>query len=162
MNDIVIDTNVLVHTGNVNNHYNKSAIKTMETVRRLDLYLCVDDVFNIDETKNTSVIGLEYIKHIRNLTPAYLFLLERITKLKIKQIRKKDFPGVKRKLNKKIINHQMKNTYDIAFVIVACGSASKTLISNDYDDFSENMRIYINNDFHVSILDSDEYALTNT
>jgi hypothetical protein len=161
MNDIVVDTNVLVHTNNANTHYNGSAIKTLYRIKQFDMYICVDDVFNIDESKNTSIIGHEYIKHIRTGTFAYAFLLERILTGKISQIRKKDFSNVKRKLNRKIINKEMTNTHDIAFVIVAYGSNNKILVSNDYDDFNELIREYILNEFSVSILDSDEYMLSN-
>lgn len=161
MNDIVVDTNVLVHTNNTNTHYNKSAIETLKYIQRYNIQICVDDVFDIDESKNTSVIGHEYIKHIRSGTFAYAFLLERIFARKIVQIRKKEFGGVKRKLNRKVINKEMTNTHDITFVIVTYGSSSKLLISNDYDDFNEVIRKYVLNEFSVSILDSDEYMLSN-
>jgi hypothetical protein len=65
MNDIVIDTNVLVHTNNKNNRFNKSALKSLEIIQNHDLSICVDDVFNRDESQNTSIIGHEYIKHVR-------------------------------------------------------------------------------------------------
>jgi predicted nucleic acid-binding protein len=161
MNDIVVDTNVLVHTNNTNTHYNVSAIKTLRHIKQFDMYICVDDVFNIDESKNTSIIVHEYIKHIRIGTFAYTFLLERILTRKISQIRKKDFSCIKRKLNRKIIDKKMTNTHDIAFVIAAYGSNTKILVSNDYADFNELIREYVFNEFSVSILDSDEYMLSN-
>jgi predicted nucleic acid-binding protein len=159
MNDIVIDTNVLVHTNNKNNHFNKYALKSLEIIQNRDLSICVDDVFNIDESQNTSTIGHEYIKHIRQGTPAYVFLLDRILKGKIVQIIKKNYKEVKQKLNKKIMQGEMKKPHDIAFVLVACGSNDKLLVSNDYDDFSNDIRKYIADSFSVSIYDSDEYAL---
>jgi predicted nucleic acid-binding protein len=161
MNDIVVDTNVLVQTNNTNTHYNRSATETLHRIQQSDLKICVDDVFNIDESKNTSVIGHEYIKHVRAGTLAYAFLLERIKTGKIVQIYKKDFGRIKRKLSRKIINREMTNTYDIAFVITAYGSSDKILVSNDYADFNEVMRNYILKKFSVSILDSDEYVSSN-
>jgi hypothetical protein len=161
MSDIVIDTNVLVHTNNENNHFNKSAVSTLTIVRNRELSICVDDVFNIDESKNTSIIGHEYIKHIRQGTLAYAFLLDRILKRKIVQIVKKDYNKVKQKLNRKIIHGDMNKPHDIAFVIVAYGSNDKLLISNDYGDFTDDIRQYVADSFSVSILDSDEYVLTN-
>jgi hypothetical protein len=56
----------------------------------------------------------------------------------------------------------MKEPHDIAFVIVACGSNDKQLISNDYDDFSNDIRQYITDSFSVSILDSAEYVSLQT
>jgi hypothetical protein len=161
MNDIVVDTNVLVHTNNMNTHYYKSSVETLMHIKRSNIKICVDDVFNIDESKNTTVIGHEYIKHIRNGTFAYAFLLEKIHSGNIVQIRKKEFGNVKRKLNRKVMNREMTNKYDIAFVIVAYGSNNKTLVSNDCDDFNEAIREYVLNEFSVSILDSDEYMLSN-
>jgi hypothetical protein len=159
MIDIVIDTNVLVHTNNKNNHFNKSAVETLTIIHDLDLSICVDDVFNIDESKNTSIIGHEYIKHVRQGTLAYAFLLDRILKRKIVQIVKKDYKEVKQKLNRKIMHREMNKPHDIAFVIAAYGSNDKLLISNDCDDFTDNIRRYVADSFSVSIHDSAEYVL---
>ena len=158
MNDVVIDTNVLLHTSNKLTKYYQSAIETLKLVRQKDLYICVDDVFNTDESKNTSVIGHEYLTHIRH-GYAFYFLLDRIKNKKIKQIIKKNHANVKRELSKMIKNGEIKNRHDITFVIVAYGSQDKTLISNDHDDFNNENRKYISRKFQVSILDSDEYVL---
>jgi hypothetical protein len=93
---------------------------------------------------------------------AYIFLLDRILKRKIVQIVKKDYSAVKQKLNKKIMRGEMNKPHDIAFVIAACGSGGKLLISNDYDDFTGDIRQYIGDSFSVSVLDSDEYVLSQT
>jgi len=159
MNDIVIDTNVLLHSHNKKNNYYKSANETLELIRQSDLYLCVDDIFSIDEVaKNTSIIGHEYIKHIRNGTVAYAFLLDRLYKGKIRQIIKDHFKMVKLDLSRMIKKGEMRNPYDIAFVITAYGSQDKLLISNDNDDFNSKNRKYIQKRFQVTILDSDEYT----
>jgi hypothetical protein len=159
MNDIVIDTNVFVHTNNPGNHFYRSAGATLEKIRGFDLCICVDDVFSLEDSKNTSVIGHEYIKHIRTGTLAYAFLLERLMKNKIVQVFKKDYNEIKRKLNRKIIAKEMSNPHDIVFIIVAFGSNNKLLVSNDYNDFNDKIRKYISDTFLVSILDSDEYVL---
>ena len=155
MNDIVIDTNVLLHTSNTKNKYYQSANKTLNLVLKKDLFLCVDDVFNIIESRNTSVIGSEYHSKIRSGTFAYAFLIDRLSKEKYVIIEKKKFNNIKKELIKNI-----KNRHDITFVIVAYGSQDKKLVSNDYDDFNKENRKYISKKFQVSILDSDEYALT--
>jgi hypothetical protein len=155
MNDIVIDTNVLLHTSNTENNYCKSANETLNLVLQKDLSLCVDDVFDVIEAKNTSVIGSEYHGKIVPGTFAYVFLLDRFIKGKIVQVFKKNYKNIKLDLIKKI-----KNRHDIAFVIVAHGSKDKMLVSNDYDDFTNENRKYISKKFQVSILDSDEYSLT--
>jgi hypothetical protein len=162
MNDIVIDTNVLAHTNNKNNHFNRSSIGALEIIKKQDLFICFDDVFNVDESKNTSVIGHEYIKHIRVGTFAYAFLLDRITKGRVVQINKKDFLSVKRDLNKKIISKEMEKPHDIVFIMVACGSNNKLLVSNDCNDFTKGIREYVYKKFFVSIIDSDEYVLNQS
>ena len=159
MNDIVIDTNVLLHTNNTKNNYWQSANETLKLVLQRNLFICVDDVFNINESKNTSVIGHEYFTHIRHGTYAYYFLLDRLNNKKIKPIIKKNHVNVKRELSKMIKKGEIKNRHDITFVIVAYGSQDKTLISNDHDDFNNENRKYISRKFQVSILDSDEYVL---
>jgi predicted nucleic acid-binding protein len=97
MNDIVIDTNVLVHINNKNNHFHKSAVASLNIIQ-----------------------------------------------------------------NKKIIQGKMNKPHAIAFVIVACGSSNKLLLSNDCDDFTDDIRQYITASFSLSILDSDEYVLAQT
>jgi predicted nucleic acid-binding protein len=161
MNDIVIDTNVLLHTNNEENNYWQSANETLNLILRRDIYICVDDVFNIDESKNTSVIGHEYLTHIRHGTYAYYFLMDRLINEKITQIFKKDHINIKRELSRMIKKGEIKNRHDITFVIVAYGSQDKTLISNDYDDFNKENRKYISRKFQVSVLDSDEYKTTD-
>ena len=39
MNDIVIDTNVLLHADNKNNNYHQSAIDTLNLIEKADLYI---------------------------------------------------------------------------------------------------------------------------
>jgi len=158
MADVTIDTNVLVHTGNKSTHFYSSAIKTLEIVKTRDLSICVDDVFSLDGAKNTSVIGHEYIQHVRQGTFAYMFLLDRLTKNKVVQITKKNYKNVKQAFNKKIMTGEMNKPHDIAYVITAYGSDNKLLISNDHDDFNDAIREYVLNKFSVTILDSDEYV----
>jgi predicted nucleic acid-binding protein len=158
MGDIVIDTNVLEHTFNPKNKYHQSANEALNLIKQKDIYICVDDVFDLDSSENTSIIGHEYIERIRADKDAYIFLLDRIINGKYKQIFKKDFKHVKQKLRKKNIK-----SHDIVFVMVACGSDDKTLVSNDYEDFSSDtkrdVRGYISKEFDVSIINSDEYIL---
>jgi predicted nucleic acid-binding protein len=161
MNDIVIDTNVLLHAENKAIHYCRSAFRTLELVLKADLCLCVDDVFSMDSFRNTSVIGHEYIQYIRTGTFAYAFLLDRLIKGKYKQIFKNEHKKIKLLLNKKVKNGEIHNRHDLAFVITAYGSQNKMLISNDYDDFNDRIREYILNSFLINILDSDEYVLLN-
>jgi len=153
MNDIVLDTNVLLHTNNKNNEYYESANICLNLILERDLSLCFDDVFNPVESKNTSVIGSEYFGKIQNGTFAYVFLMDRLIKGKYVQVIKKNYNKAKIELNKII-----KNRHDISFVITAFGSQGKLLISNDYTDFKQNTRKYISKKFQVSILDSDEYS----
>jgi len=160
MNDIVIDTNVLLHTHNKKNKYYQSANDTLKLVLKRDLYLCIDDVFNVEEAKNTSTIGSEYYNKIRTGTFAYAFLMDRLLKGKYIQIIKKNYKQVKLDLNKMIKRGEIKNHHDIAFVITAYGSQDKLLVSNDYDDFNNENRKYIQKRFQVSILNSVEYTVT--
>ncbi|MCL1928989.1 MAG: hypothetical protein FWG07_09410 [Treponema sp.] len=158
MNDIVIDTNVLLHSNNRNDVHYHSANETLKLVLHNDLFLCVDDIFDIDKTKNTSIIGHEYNTHVIPGTSAICFILDRVTKRKIRPIITKNYKNVKLKLSKMIKKGEVKNRHDVTFVIVAYGSQDKMLVSNDYDDFNKENRKYISNKFQVSILDSDEYA----
>jgi hypothetical protein len=156
MNDIVIDTNVLLHTSNKGNQYYESANKTLVLVLQKDLSICVDDIFDVNEAKNTSVIGSEYHGKVIPGTFAYAFLLDRFIKGKYVQIIKKNYKNVKLDLIKKI-----KNRHDIAFVIAAYGSQDKILVSNDFEDFTSAIRKYVSKKFQISILDSEEYSLAS-
>ena len=160
MNDIVIDTNVLLHTNNKENKYYLSANETLKLVIQRDLSLCVDVFFSLTGS-NTSIIGTEYIQHIRTGTIAYAFLLDRLVKGKYVQVNIKKYKNVKLGLTKMIKKGEIKNRHDLAFVIVAYGSHDKMLVSNDYDDFNKENRKYISQTFQVSIIDSDEYAISS-
>lgn len=151
MTDIVIDTNVLVHTQNVSVCYNKSSIEILTELEKSPVKICVDDVFSLDST-NTSVIGSEYIKHIRYGTMAYGFVLSKLLKKQYTQIIKKDYSGIKKEFRKKV-----RNQHDVTFLLVTYGSDEKCLITNDYNDFTDDIRDFLASGFGLILYDSSEF-----
>ena len=64
--DIVIDTNVFLHAENEQEVRRESCQSLVALLREGNTLLCVDDGFNLlEESKNRSQIGREYIEHLR-------------------------------------------------------------------------------------------------
>lgn len=152
ISDIVIDTNVFVHSDNPHIHFNNSAKETLQRVIDENIKICVDDIFDIRECENTSRIGSEYYRNLTPGTYGYTCLLQILIKQNIKQIIKKEFNREKRELGQLVSNRT-----DIVFVIVTIGSDCKTLVSNDYQDFNRNNRNIIKRRFDINIKDSDDF-----
>lgn len=63
--DIVLDTNVLMHAENPEEPRMPMCCELVSQMTNCATHLCVDEGFDLDEAKNRSVIGSEYLKHLR-------------------------------------------------------------------------------------------------
>src|SRR5713226_8398326 len=65
LEDIVVDTNVLVHAGDSTELYFDPAERFLTTLKNTQTLICVDEGFDINESKNSSYIWHDYLQHLR-------------------------------------------------------------------------------------------------
>jgi len=113
--------------------------------------LCVDEGFSLDSSKNTSILGNEYLTFIRAGMLAYALLLIAAQGGRIKKIEKKVIT-----FNKHRVKKYIRDKVDRVFLSVAIASESKTFVSNDFIDFNYNKRGFLGKQFGVNVRCSDD------
>ena len=136
--DVVVDTNVFVHSDNPGVDEFESSLRFMNRLLESLVALCIDDGFNVDESKNRSLIGNEYFKHIKG-TLAKSVLAHLAQNQRIKVVGK----SVEHS-QRKLILQSVSNKRDRNFLFVALNSSSKHLVSHDFRDFNKSKRKFIN------------------
>lgn len=132
LEDIVLDTNVFVYSGNRTSPEFKSSISLLRKLYTKTTQLCVDEGFSLDKNKNSSRIGYEYIQHIKPIFYAYNVLESLLRSKRIKFL-PKNAPN-KSKAGK-FIQQKISNRGDRAFAGVTYNSSEKYLVSYDFEDF---------------------------
>jgi len=135
MTNLVIDTNVFVHSCNPNNAYFDKASELIEKISISQCVLCVDEGLDVSEAQNRSSIWAEYTRHIPQASVA----LELLAHLLI-NARVVDFP---RKTNQNVhstIRGKVNDPTDIVFVKISFNSNSIALVSHDFAAFPEQTR----------------------
>jgi len=150
LNEIVIDTNVLLHAGNSQEQRQEACIQLIAALHECDCHLCVDNGFSFEEAKNRSLIGSEYLKHLRFGSLGY----EIVTHL-AKTQRIKNVPTKVPQQTAKHIRMQITSLQDRTYVKVAFNSTGKTLISHDFGDISDGARERLKTSIEVSIVDAE-------
>ena len=151
MEDVVIDTNVLLHAGNPNEMYHSSSKQFLIQLLGHTTKLCVDSGFSSDSAKNRSTIGGEYLA---NLTPGSLgfaVVVKLVQEMRVKQVKRRPGRGDCKK-----IDQMIRNKKDRTFLGVACNSSEKVLVSHDFEDFQTKKRRTIKKTLSVSIVEACE------
>jgi hypothetical protein len=152
LEDIVIDTNVFVHAGTPNAKEQASALAFLKAMHESKTNLCIDKPFdNLNEAKNQSIIGFEYIKHVRGNTYGYYVLASLAAAQRILVVGDSVAVGVAKKINQCIANR-----HDRIFLRVAVNSKSSEFASHDFDDFPPQKRQHIRKEIQVRIRTADE------
>ena len=149
--DIVIDTNVLMHAGNPNEPRFGSANKILDLVQESITLLCIDRGFDINETKNRSIIGREYLDNLSFGSKGYAVIVYLLTRQRV--VEKDKNPSTR---EKRIIRTNIRNARDRVFAGVTCNSESRVLVSHDYKDFPGQIRTYLKRKISMNILSSSE------
>jgi hypothetical protein len=113
--------------------------------------ICVDEGFAIEESRNRSHIGSEYIKHLRFGSPSYAVIVHLFSSSRIKICTKK----VKQEISKKI-NQQVGSKPDRVYIRVACNSLDKLLVSHDFGDIPQTVRDRLNKQIRVTIVEAKQ------
>lgn len=151
--DIVVDTNVLMHASDRKEAKQQDSIDLLNYLTNSTEFLCIDKGFTWDDS-NSSLIGAEYRKHIKNGMLAYAFLAKIFSTKRHKEIDLSVLPPAIAKKVNQCISH--KKPRDKTFLRVAYLSHSKTLVTHDQEDFNYKKRKHLGVTFGVNTLDASE------
>jgi len=147
LNDIVIDTNVLLHAQNPNEKRFEDSSNFINKMLENKTSLCVDEGFSEDESINESIIGWEYFSNLQHGSLGMNLIIQLALQQRIKQLRKRAPERIVRKINQLI-----RNKKDRVFLNVTYSSNEKTLVSHDYKDFQKTKRRLILTNLHIQVI----------
>jgi hypothetical protein len=148
LTDVVVDTNVFLHAENEQERRQLSCQELIGLFWEAKTKLCVDEGFCFEESKNRSMIGSEYLRHLRAGSIGYALVQYLAANDRISTFSKK----VPQSAMKHI--RQVPDGPDRAYVRVAHNSTDKTLVSHDFNDIPPTVRERIKHAIDVSIIDS--------
>jgi hypothetical protein len=154
LEDIVVDTNVLMHADNPNEVRQADATDFLTRLLDAETRLSVDKGFELDESRNRSLIGSEYLTHLTPLSLGYRVLVQLAGTGRIR--------FVDRSLDQRTrsrINQLVPNKRDRTFVAVAYESDDQTLCSHDYQDFSTRVRRELATRLDVTVCNAGDACL---
>lgn len=151
LQDIVIDTNVLVDANNpaVTRFGDAVAFlrKLVSPGVRTDLK--VDPGFSQEEARNRSRIISEYLDHISFGSLGSSVLVALLSSGRVKSVSSMPEHRIKRQ-----VNQIVRNKTDRYFLCVAISSDERVLVSHDYVDFQSRKRVHINRKFGVDVVEA--------
>ena len=151
--DIVLDTNVLVHADNPEELRHQTSRALLAELANCVTRLCVDEGFDVIEANNRSIIGAEYLKHLRFGMLGYELVRHLAGSLRVKQVSRNVPQSVLRH-----ITRQVPKGPDRTFLRVAFNSESKTLACHDFDDVPITVRARLQRSIGLQIIDAEAAA----
>ncbi len=148
--DIIIDTNVLVHACKASEAWFASSVQFIERLLEADTKLCIDDMFDVVPSKNKSLIGYEYLKWIPPTTLSYHVLMTLALNKRISVVGRNVSPPLIKLCNKLVPD----NKRDRTFLRVAINSIDKVFVSHDFSDFPVAVRKKIKSTLDVKMYDA--------
>ena len=149
LTDLVIDTNVLMHADNPQEPRYADAAQLVVAVAGANVRLAVDEGFHIDEAKNGSIIGHEYLEHLIPLSVGFQLVAQLVGSGRVAILPRRVPPATGRR-----INQLLRNRHDRTFLKVAVNSEEHVLCSHDYTDFSNAKRATIARNVSVLVCDA--------
>lgn len=135
LRDVVIDTNVLLHASNPTEIRRQYAHRFLVALQDTNTVVCVDEGFDLDERRNRSLIGQEYLEQLRFGMLGYAVVAHLARHGRVR--------GVSRAVGaatSKTINRLIRDKRDRTFVRVTCNTQERLLTSHDFDDFPNEKR----------------------
>ena len=149
--DVVVDTNVLVHSQNPKEPRCALSCAFLEKLLGSTTKLAVDEGFSLDQAQNSSFIGYEYIKYLTFGSLAMSIIIKMASSKRI------DFlPKRAPQREQKIIEQTIRNKIDRVFVGVAYNSREHLLVSHDFEDFQVEKRQFFRRMIGVNICEADD------
>jgi predicted nucleic acid-binding protein len=152
INELVIDTNVFLHSYNPHDQFFTVSNGFLLSLAANSTLICVDDGADfLVEARNRSAIISEYRQHIFATSTAYQILTVLFSTGRVKMVSR----NVSRNLTR-LIPRLVTDPTDRIFLRVALNSADKILVSHDYRDFSPRRRKNIQNQVGVVVCGAEE------
>jgi len=151
LEDIVIDTNVLVDASNPGSTRYEDALELLSHLLDLTASLRVDEGFSPEEATNRSRIVSEYFEHLAFGMFGMYFLTEMAIRERVLEAEL-----TKDRSQKRALNQIIRNKSDRIFILTAMASASSVLTSHDYVDFQAAKRNTIRDRFGVEVVEANE------
>jgi len=153
LHDLVLDTNVLVHASNPDCQFHAACGDLLTRLLEVATSLCVDDGFSLIEADNRSLIGHEYLQHLRFGMVGFAVVSHLAGTGRVRMVSK----AVNASLSKRL-NILIPVKRDRTFVKVAANSEERVLGSHDFADFSVGVRKELLGSAKVRILAAAEVA----
>ena len=109
--------------------------------------LCVDEGFDIDESKNQSLIGGEYAERLTAAHSATAVIAALFGTGRVRFVSRATPPGVKKNLEQTV-----RKKRDRTFLAVAYNSESRVLCSHDYEDMQSRKRKFLEKKTGIEVL----------
>ena len=127
LRDVVVDTNVMAHAQNPTEQRFPDAQRFLANLLNTTTELCVDPGFHPDESRNTSLIGGEYLDHLRAGSAAFEVVLRLFLSRRVKEVSRNTTPAMRRTIVRLVADPR-----DRTFVTVALNSSEKLFVSHDF------------------------------
>jgi len=150
LKDMVLDTNVFVHADMPKERRRKDSRTLLKKLLAGTMCLRVDSGFSMNESKNKSLIGHEYIKHVRFPMLGYQVLVSLGNAGRIRTATTK-ITEAERKARDRL---GLAKPGDRRMITIAIKSESGILVSHDEADFTKARRKTIKREFSVEVIDA--------
>jgi hypothetical protein len=145
-NDVVIDTNVLVHASNCNYEKQQDCIDFINSIMSSSEFMCIDEY-------GGTIVG-EYKRHLKPGMMGHTLFFKLIKDKRIKEIDRSIDAAINKKINQSGIIKS-----DRVFVRITYKSEDKILVSHDFDDFTNGRRNTFKKQLNILIIESAKYIL---
>lgn len=147
LQDIVVDTNVLVHATNSKDPHFADAVDFVKRLQASATMLAMDSGFDAQSAKNKSLLGGEYLGLLKPMTVSYMALVHLATHGRIRECSTQVSDA-----QRKYLNNSISNKRDRTFVRVALNSTERVLVSHDFVDFTAPFRVTVAQQWNVKIV----------
>jgi hypothetical protein len=149
--DVTVDTNVFLHSANEGEQRCEASREFLRGLLGGTACLCIDEGFDLEESRNRSIIGSEYLTNLRFVDPAFAIIVELGKRGRIIVLKKATDPATHRKILQLI-----SNKIDRVFLKVSFNSRSQVFVSHDFTDFPEEKRARIRQELGVIAVEASE------
>lgn len=149
--DLVVDTNVFLHSTDTRQQLCAPAKQFLAKLLAGATFLCIDEGFDMDESKNRSVIGSEYFDKLRFVDAAFAIITALGGKGRILKLPKAVDPRAGKK-----IRQLVRNKTDRTFLKVSYNSQCRTFVSHDFEDLPAAKRVVIAREIGVASVNAVE------
>jgi predicted nucleic acid-binding protein len=146
--DIVIDTNVLLHASDTRQEFHGDCLQFLTFMIECETKICLDNGWHPVEAKNRSKIMSEYLRFVQHGTVAHALMALLAQSMRIKVITTR----VDQR-SSKAINAYVRDPTDRCFVKVALNSQGRLLVSHDFAAMNAHCRKMLRDSISVDVVD---------